>query len=200
MVKLSVVWLISLGLFLLDPPVAPPSSIPPSYTGTAFGDSRHPKAPQKIPGRLECELYDVGGEGVAYHDSDGKNSGSGGLNPLDGTYLNGFRAAEAVDISYTKDLSGVQWTGTDQERRRIEQDFARAQQWASAHDRPVLLGEFGAYDKAPMDSRARYTAAVARAAEKLGWSWAYWQFDSDFVVYDVEKDAWVEPIRKALIP
>jgi endoglucanase len=99
-----------------------------------------------------------------------------------------------------KDRSGVPWTGTDQERRRIDLDFAKAQQWASAHDRPVLLGEFGAYDKAPMDSRARYTAAVARAAEGLGWSWAYWQFDSDFVVYDVAKDAWVEPIRKALLP
>jgi endoglucanase len=100
----------------------------------------------------------------------------------------------------TKSLSGVRWTGTDQERRRIEQDFGRAQQWAVAHDRPVLLGEFGAYDKADMDSRARYTAAVARTAERLGWSWSYWQFDSDFVVYDVERDAWVEPLRKALIP
>jgi len=56
-----------------------------------------------------------------------------------------------------KDRSGVLWTGTDQERRRIELDFARAQQWAVAHDRPVHLGEFGAYDKADMDSRARYT-------------------------------------------
>jgi len=99
-----------------------------------------------------------------------------------------------------KDKSGVLWTGTDQERRRIELDFARAQQWAVAHDRPVLLGEFGAYDQADMDSRARYTAAVARTAERLGWSWAYWQFDSDFVVYDVEGDAWVEPLRKALLP
>lgn len=99
-----------------------------------------------------------------------------------------------------KDKSGVRWTGTDQERRRIELDFAKAQQWAVAHDRPVLLGEFGAYDKADMDSRARYTAAVARTAERLGWSWAYWQFDSDFVVYDIGKDGWVEPLRKALIP
>ena len=99
-----------------------------------------------------------------------------------------------------KDRSGVRWNGTDQERRRIELDFAKAQQWAVAHDRPVHLGEFGAYDKADLDSRARYTAAVARAAERLGWSWAYWQFDSDFVVYDVEKDAWVEPLRKALVP
>jgi hypothetical protein len=100
----------------------------------------------------------------------------------------------------TRNLSGVVWTGTDQERRRIELDFAKAQQWAVEHDRPVLLGEFGAYDRAEMDSRARYTAAVARTAERLGWSWAYWQFDSDFVVYDIGKDAWVEPLRKALVP
>ena len=99
-----------------------------------------------------------------------------------------------------KDKSGVLWNGTDQERRRIELDFAKAQQWAVEHDRPLLLGEFGAYDKADMDSRARYTAAVARTAERLGWSWSYWQFDSDFVVYDIGKDAWVEPLEKALIP
>jgi endoglucanase len=99
-----------------------------------------------------------------------------------------------------KDKSGVVWTGTDQERRRIELDFAKAQQWAVEHDRPLLLGEFGAYDKADMDSRARYTAAVARVAERLGWSWSYWQFDSDFVVYDIGKDAWIEPLRKALVP
>jgi hypothetical protein len=103
MVNLSVVSLIPLGLLLVSSPLTSGTFIPSGYTGTPFGDSRHPKAPQKIPGRLECELYDVGGEGVAYHDSDGKNSGSGGLNPLDGTYLNGFRADEAVDISYTKD-------------------------------------------------------------------------------------------------
>ena len=36
-------------------------------------------------------------------------------------------------------------------------------------------GGIGAYDKAEMASRARYTAAIARTAESLGWSWAYWQ-------------------------
>jgi endoglucanase len=51
-----------------------------------------------------------------------------------------------------------------------------------------------------MDSRARWTAAIARAAEARGWSWAYWQFDSDFIVYDVQRNAWVEPILHALIP
>jgi hypothetical protein len=51
---------------------------------------------------VECAYYDRGGEGVAYHDTDAKNNGSGGLNPADGTYLNQFRMEEGVDISYTK--------------------------------------------------------------------------------------------------
>ncbi len=79
------------------------SFVPAGYAGAPYGDARHPQAPQTIPGRLQCELYDVGGPEVAFHDSDDKNSGSGALNPLDGSYLNGFRADEAVDISYTKD-------------------------------------------------------------------------------------------------
>ena len=46
----------------------------------------------------------------------------------------------------------------------------------------------------------KYTAAVARAAEKRGWAFGYWQFDSNFVVYDVDEGAWNEPIYRALVP
>ncbi len=98
---------------------------------------------------------------------------------------------------YTR-LSGLTW-GTPADYAKIEQDFDKAQAWAKQHDRPILLGEFGAYDKAPQKSRIEYTAAVARAAEKRGWAWTYWQFDSNFVVYDVDKDAWNEPIYRALV-
>ena len=99
----------------------------------------------------------------------------------------------------TAQLSGVRW-GSEAEKKRLEDDFRRVQQWSLGHRRPILLGEFGAYDKGPMDSRAAYTAAVARMAESLGWAWTYWQFDSDFIVYDIDMDRWVEPILKALIP
>src|SRR6202035_4705204 len=68
----------------------------------AFKDSHYRTAPQRIPGRVECAAYDVGGEGVAYHDSDPVNHGSGQLNPADGTYLNEFRMHDGVDTSYTK--------------------------------------------------------------------------------------------------
>ncbi|HWU80061.1 MAG TPA: glycoside hydrolase family 5 protein, partial [Caulobacter sp.] len=45
--------------------------------------------------------------------------------------------------------TGVTW-GTDAERRRMKVDFDGVQAWAKAHDRPMLLGEFGAYDKGDM--------------------------------------------------
>jgi hypothetical protein len=72
------------------------------YKGTPYADAIYHDGAQAIPGKLQCEYYDLGGEGIAYHDSDTINSGSGRLNPADGSYLNEFRINEAVDISYTK--------------------------------------------------------------------------------------------------
>jgi endoglucanase len=99
-----------------------------------------------------------------------------------------------------KDKLGVNWLGTRGELEALNQDFDKASAWGKEHHRPIFLGEFGAGDKAQMESRARYSASVARAAEQRGWSWAYWQFDGDFMLYDIARDAWVEPIRDALIP
>jgi endoglucanase len=96
-------------------------------------------------------------------------------------------------------LSGIHW-GKPEDYAKIEKNFDLAQAWAKQNNRPILLGEFGAYDKAPHEDRIKYTAAVARAAEKRGWAWTYWQFDSNFIVYDIDKDAWNEPIYKALVP
>ena len=99
-----------------------------------------------------------------------------------------------------KDKLGFDWKGTAEQVAALNRAFDKADAWCKANQRPLLLGEFGAYDRAPMDSRARWTDAVTRAAEARGWSWAYWQFDSDFILYDVKREAWVEPIRDALIP
>jgi hypothetical protein len=72
------------------------------YKGLPYHDGRYQGGPQKIPGRVLCAYYHLGGEAVAYHDSDPQNHGSGELNPADGTYLNEFRIHEGVDTSYTK--------------------------------------------------------------------------------------------------
>lgn len=96
--------------------------------------------------------------------------------------------------------AGIDWSGSEAELERLRRDFNGVQAWAREHHYPIYLGEFGAYEKAGLPARARYTQAVAREAERLGWSWGYWQFDSDFIVYDLDREAWVEPILQALIP
>ena len=95
--------------------------------------------------------------------------------------------------------TGIAW-GSPEERAQVGRDFDTVAAWARAHDRPIFLGEFGAYDRADMSSRAAYLGAVARAAEERGFAWAYWQFDSDFVAYDIKAASWIEPIHDALVP
>lgn len=98
-----------------------------------------------------------------------------------------------------ENLSGVLW-GSDDDRARIAQDFDAIAGWSAAHHRPIFIGEFGAYDKGDMGSRVRWASAVARAAEAHRWPWAWWQFDSDFVAYDIPHNRWIEPIHRALVP
>jgi endoglucanase len=104
---------------------------------------------------------------------------------------------------WAPELTGVKnvpFTAADE--LRIKADYDKVGAWSKANDRPVLMGEFGAFEKSgtPMAARARYTATVRREAEAHGFPWAYWQFDSDFILYDIDHDRWVEPIRQALVP
>jgi len=83
--------------------------VPDHYPGKPFRDSKYNSGPQTIPGRLQAAFYDLGGEGIAYHDADQINHGSGELNYKPGhceegvpAYICHFREGEGVDISYVK--------------------------------------------------------------------------------------------------
>ena len=73
-----------------------------TYKGLPYHDARYSGGAQRVPGKVFPAYFDLGGEGVAYHDSDAKNNGSGALNPADGSYLHEFRMQEGVDTSFTK--------------------------------------------------------------------------------------------------
>jgi endoglucanase len=94
---------------------------------------------------------------------------------------------------------GRTWRATEAERAALAKDFDKAAAWAKKNNRPLFLGEFGAYQAADMESRATWTRAVAREAEKHGFSWAYWEFCSGFGAYDSKKKEWREPLLKALV-
>jgi endoglucanase len=95
---------------------------------------------------------------------------------------------------------GQTWTGTPDQRDALRRDFEKASKWSSENNRPIFLGEFGAYQAADMSSRATWTAAVAREAERLGFSWAYWEFASGFGAYDKDQGLWRAPLKEALVP
>ena len=99
-----------------------------------------------------------------------------------------------------KGLHGITW-GTAADHAAMASDFDKVWAWASANQRPVLLGEFGAFDRSgtPVEQRAGYTAAARCEAERRGFGWAYWQFEGDFIAWDMKANAWVPQIRQALI-
>lgn len=100
-----------------------------------------------------------------------------------------------------RNLRGVTW-GNAADRQKIRDLFARISAWGREYDRPILLGEFGVYEQSgtPLRMRVDYTAMVACEAERQGFAWAYWQFDGNFIAWDMAGDAWVAPIKNALIP
>jgi hypothetical protein len=85
------------------------AQVPSTYKGRPFIDSISSFSMQTIPGRLELAFFDIGGEGVAYHDTTPTNEGaalnhtSGHQRPGITPYIAFFREKEGVDISYTKD-------------------------------------------------------------------------------------------------
>lgn len=89
------------------------AQIPAGYKGKPFKDQYYQLGAQAIPGRVQLAYYDLGGEGIAYHDSTPENEGAKlnhevhdyGSHKRPGItdYTAFFRENEGVDISYTKD-------------------------------------------------------------------------------------------------
>ncbi len=80
---------------------------------------------------------------------------------------------------------GRKWEGTDSEKQMIMKDFNDAAAWAKEKNMPFFIGEFGAINKADMDSRVRWTKFVAETAASHRFSYAYWDFCGPyFGIYD----------------
>jgi endoglucanase len=108
------------------------------------------------------------------------------------------QGAEWVDNS--EGWLGRTWDGSLYEQKTMRDDLDRAAAWAKEHHRPLFMGEFGAYSRADMDSRTRWTEFLSREAEARDISWAYWEFGAGFGVYDRDTHRWREPLLSALVP
>jgi hypothetical protein len=67
---------------------------------------------------------------------------------------------------------------------RIVAPLELARQWREQQGYPVVVGEFGAYGKAPAEARRRYLTAMRREMEQRQLPWMYWELAAGFGVYD----------------
>jgi endoglucanase len=95
---------------------------------------------------------------------------------------------------------GRTWEGTESQKRSVTRDMDTAAAWGERYDRPIYLGEFGAYSKAEMNSRTNWTSFVVQSSEERGFSWAYWEFCAGFGIYDPIREVWRAPLVDSLLP
>ena len=95
---------------------------------------------------------------------------------------------------------GTTWEAIEAEKAEITRHFDSVADWARRRRIRILLGEFGAYSRADMASRVRWTEFVRSEAERHGFAWAYWEFASGFGIYDPDAKVWREDLLRALIP
>lgn len=87
---------------------------------------------------------------------------------------------------------GMEWLDSENEIAAVNNTFKKVKEWSECSGIPVVLGEFGAYSKADMASRVRWTARVREIAEEYGFAWSYWEFCSGFGIYDKDSDTFNE--------
>ena len=94
---------------------------------------------------------------------------------------------------------GTEWHDTAAERAAVIHSFQPVFDLAREHQLPVHIGEFGAYARADMESRIRWTGFLARWFEEQGFSWAYWELAAGFGILDPETGTFREPLLDALL-
>lgn len=102
-----------------------------------------------------------------------------------------FTHQSAFWIPQTKYISNKHW-GSDADYTALAADFATIAQWSTDHHRPINIGEFGAYMKAPLVDRSAWIRAVVHASQSHGFSLNFWpfSFDGDETDITVLRSSW----------
>jgi len=94
---------------------------------------------------------------------------------------------------------GVQWRSSPAEQADVLKYLTTAQQWAKQNNRPLFIGEYGAYEAADATSRVQWTHFVTQQALRCGLPVAYWEFCSSFGIYDPKKEEWRKELLQSVI-
>lgn len=106
-----------------------------------------------------------------------------------------FTHQEAPWVPGSNNWKGTKWRGGQSDTSLVISHFNRIDAWATANNRPVNLGEFGAFDSADVLSRTLYTSFITKQAISRNWSFEYWKYNYDFEIYNDSGDT----VRKYLV-
>ncbi|MBK7654803.1 MAG: glycoside hydrolase family 5 protein [Burkholderiaceae bacterium] len=86
------------------------------------------------------------------------------------------------------------------QREEMLQPLDTAKRWSDQNRYPIFVGEFGAYEKADMAARVRFTQIMREEMELRGFGWAYWELAAGFGVYDPETRKFKSELMGVLLP
>lgn len=127
------------------------------------GDGPYNGTPAAIPGKIEAEEYDFGGQGVAYSDEDSENRGEAFRN--DGVDI--YAAATGYSIGYNQEGEWLNYTVDVKETSKYTVSISAATDNASAScqlliDGKAITGEISAPNTGSFKD---YRTVIARTSE-----------------------------------
>lgn len=94
---------------------------------------------------------------------------------------------------------GYKWYDSQSDRDAVINEFNLIRDFSAANNNiPVHIGEFGTYNKADLDSRLLWTTFVTHMIDLYDYSYAYWDFGTDFGIYDVATGQFRQHLLDAL--
>jgi len=90
--------------------------------------------------------------------------------------------------------------GSKEDHTQLKAAVKTATDFREAVDRPLFVGEFGAYENIKNSERVEYAGDVRAAMEEAQIPWCLWSFSNTFALYDAEKEKWDEDMLSSLVP
>lgn len=114
-------------------------------------------------------------------------------------YLPHLFTHQGLEFAMANGAHDIPWLGTSEERSAIDHDLDYCAEWSLRNNRPVNIGEFGVFQNADRDSRARWLGYMHQAAHERGISTHLWSFRDGFSIRNSATGEWDNIILNAIM-
>ncbi len=135
----------------------------------------------------------------------GINSLETNIPPMDDNIVYTYHYYDPFDFTHQK----APWLGKDtpmtkrgwgnkQDRAELKSSIEKATNFRTKINRPVFVGEYGAYEGIKNKDRVKYVGAVRAALDSAEIPWCLWSFSNTFSLFNSATQKWDEDMLQAL--